>query len=91
MYVRVALLTAISAIVHSSNAVSPSYSMTSHIISNGSSAHLSNACFRLDAVIAEPVAGISTSADYTLSAGLRAVAPSNNDGVFFSAFEDCSQ
>jgi len=91
MYVRVALLTAISAIVHSSNAVSPSYSMTSHIISNGSSAHLSSACFRLDAVIAEPVAGISTSADYTLSAGFHAAAPGHNDGIFFSAFEDCSQ
>jgi|GEM_PF-2955652 len=91
MYVRFAVLTAISAIVHSSNAVSPSYSMTSHIISNGSSAHLSNACFRLDAVIAEPVAGISTSADYTLSAGFHAAAPARNDGIFFSAFEDCSQ
>ena len=91
VYIRVALLTAMSAIVPSSNAVDPSYSITSHIVSNGSSAHLSSACFRLEAVIAEPVTGISTSADYALTTGFHAVGPDNNDGIFFSAFEDCSQ
>ncbi len=91
MFVRTALLTALSAIVNSSNAVSPSFSMTGHTISAGSSAHLSNACFRLNAVIAEPVVGISTSANYALSAGFNASAPDKNDSIFFSAFEDCLQ
>jgi len=68
-----------------------SFSIDAHILSAGSSVRSANACFRLRATIAEPVAGFSSSADYSISAGFRALPQSSaSDDLFFSSFEACT-
>jgi hypothetical protein len=66
------------------------YSIDAHVISAGSSTLSGSSCFRMGATIAEPVAGYSSSANYSFSAGFRALAQSAGaDGIFFSGFEVC--
>jgi len=74
----------------SASAGADSYSLDAHIIASGSSVRSSSACFRMDAVIAEPVAGSSSGGLYTLTGGFVAVAAPPNDDIFFSGFEDCT-
>jgi len=66
------------------------YSIDAHIIAIGTSVRSGNACTRLLATIAEPVAGYSSSVDYEMIAGFRAIAANTTpDDVFFSGFEVC--
>jgi hypothetical protein len=66
------------------------YSIDAHVISAGTSTLSGNPCFRMQATIAEPVAGYSSSATYSISAGFRAMARSAGpDDIFFSGFEVC--
>ena len=71
-------------------AIAQTFSIDAHIVSSGSSAHLRSSCFRMSATIGEPVAGFSSSTDYTLNAGYAAVAPMRDDAIFFTGFEDCT-
>ena len=66
-----------------------SYSIDAHIIAAGNSP-ASNSCFRLRAVIGEPVAGFSSSADFTISAGFLSLAAPKSDDIFFNSFEECT-
>ena len=84
----VAVTTAASAV---SGADRSTYSITAHIIANGTSAHATSSCFGLEATIAESVAGFSAGGEYALSAGFRHMIPRVNDTIFGNAFEDCSQ
>jgi hypothetical protein len=68
----------------------PTFALDAHVIAAGSSVHAASSCFRLDAVIAEPVAGFSSSTDYGMNAGFFAVVPRTSDEIFFSGFEDCT-
>ena len=79
------LITVVGALADTSN-----YSIDAHIISAGTSGHASNACFGMDAVIAEPVAGFSSGGTYDLSAGFFYSTPFLNDTIFANGFEDCS-
>lgn len=66
------------------------YSIDAHVISAGTSTLAGSPCFRMEATIAEPVAGYSSSANYSLLAGFRALAQSaGRDDIFFSGFEVC--
>ena len=66
------------------------YSIDAHVISAGTSSLSGSPCFRMQATIAEPVAGYSSSANYSFSAGFRAVTQSTGpDDIFFSGFEVC--
>ena len=72
-------------------ALAQTYLIDAHIVSAGSSVRSANACFRLEATIAEPVAGYSSSADYSMSAGFRALPQTTaSDDLFFSGFEACT-
>jgi hypothetical protein len=66
------------------------YAIDAHVISAGNSVQAKSSCFRMDAVIAEPVAGFSLSTDFTLNAGFVAVAAPASDAIFFAGFEDCT-
>lgn len=68
----------------------PVFSIDAHVVAAGASVRSSGTCVRLDATIGEPVAWISTSADYTVSAGFRERAPSAADTLFFNGFEACA-
>ncbi len=68
----------------------PAFTLDAHIIAAGSSVHAASSCFRLDAVIAEPVAGYSSSTDYGMNAGFFAAVRPTSDEIFFSGFEDCT-
>jgi len=65
------------------------YSIDAHVVSAGASATLASPCFLLRATIAQPVAGYSSSAAYSLSAGFQASAPDAGDEIFSSGFEAC--
>jgi hypothetical protein len=80
----------LSALAITSAADIPTYSIDAHVISSGTSTHASSACFGLDAVIAEPVAGFSSGGIYDLSTGFAAVSPIVNDTIFANGFEDCT-
>lgn len=67
----------------------PVFSIDAHVVTTGTSVRSSSRCLRLDATIGEPVAWLSSSADFTLSAGFRRNAPLANDSLFFNGFEDC--
>lgn len=67
------------------------YSIDAHVIAAGSSVRAQNSCFRLISTIAEPVAGYSASANYSLDGGFLAnlnITP--GDDVFFDGFEGCT-
>ena len=68
------------------------YTIDAHVIAAGSAVRAGGGCLRLHAAtIAEPVAGYSTSAHYTLSAGFRATPKVlETDDLFSSGFESCS-
>jgi len=71
------------------DATGQTFSIDAHVVSAGSPV-LSGPCFRLQATIAEPVAGYSSGTIYSLSAGFQAVAAdAANDEVFSSGFEAC--
>jgi hypothetical protein len=88
---RTLLASMLGAIALTASAEVPTYSIDGHIISAGASSRASNACFALEAVIAEPVAGFSAGGQYDLSAGFSSVvAPLSNDHIFANGFEDCT-
>ena len=65
------------------------YEIDGHVVSTGTAVHSSNGCYGLDAVIGEPVAGISSNATYTISAGYFSTLPAT-DNIFANGFEDCT-
>ena len=71
------------------DATAQTFSIDAHVVSAGSRV-LAGPCFRLQATIAEPVAGYSSGTIYALSAGFQAVAPdAANEEIFSSGFEAC--
>jgi hypothetical protein len=88
--IRLTLAFAFGAVAAVSVADTAAYSITAHIVSNGSSVHASSACFGLDAVIAEPVAGFSSGGGYSLGSGFSYAVLFVNDTLFANGFEDCS-
>jgi hypothetical protein len=90
MHIRAFIAALLGAVAITCAADSPTFSIDAHIISTGSSTRVSNACFAMDAVIAEPVAGFSSGGIYDLSTGFAAVSPIINDTIFANGFEDCS-
>jgi hypothetical protein len=86
-----ALVFVLSPFTGASVAVTPSYSITAHIVSTGTSVHAASVCFGLDAVIAEPIAGFSSGGTYNLSVGFGHAVPTISDTIFANRFEDCSQ
>lgn len=72
------------------DATGQTFSIDAHVASAGSSVLSGGPCFRLQSTIAEPVAGASSSATYSLTAGFVAAAPdAPQDDIFFSTFEAC--
>ena len=66
------------------------FSIDAHVLAAGTSARSSSPCFRLQATIAEPAPGYSSSTDFSLWAGFRALtADAVRDDIFFSGFEAC--
>ena len=90
MKTRLAFAALFSATAISSIADTPIYSISAHIISNGSSVHSASNCYRLDAVIAEPIVGASKSDSFVLTAGFGYIAAPASDSIFANGFEDCS-
>lgn len=70
-------------------ASNPTFSLDAHVISAGTPVHSASACYRLEAVIGEPVAGYSHSATYSMDAGLLDAQPGPFDSLFADSFEDC--
>jgi len=71
------------------DAAAQTFSIDAHVVSAGSPA-LSGPCFRLQATIAEPVAGYSSGITYAVYAGFQAVAAdATNEEIFSSGFEAC--
>jgi hypothetical protein len=89
-HVRIAVLVTLSAAGLASHATDPVYSITGHVISNGSSVHSTSNCYQLDAVIAEPVVELSSGGIYEFDTGFAATSPLVTDTIFANAFEDCS-
>ena len=71
------------------DATGQTFSIDAHVVSAGSSVQSTSACFRMRATIAEPVAGYSSSTNYSITAGFQAVTPIANDEIFSSGFEAC--
>ena len=90
MYIKCSLAAVLSALVVTSAADTPTYAISAHIVSSGSSVHSAGVCFGMDAVVAEPVAGFSSGGAYGLSAGFFYAAPIVSDTLFANGFEDCS-
>ena len=72
------------------SASDPTFSIDAHLVATGTSVRSSSACFRLEATIGESVAWVSSTVDYTVSAGFRKRAPAASDVIFFNGFEDCA-
>lgn len=93
MQIRLWLLVGVAvslAAFGSTRAGSSIYSIDAHVISAGTSTLSGSPCFRMQATIAEPIAGYSSSANYSFLAGFRALAQSaGRDDIFFSGFEVC--
>lgn len=89
MHTRIILAALLSAVAVTCAADNPVFAIDAHIISAGTSMHAKSACFGIDAVIAEPVAGFSSGGVYNLSTGFAAVSPVINDTIFANGFEDC--
>ena len=68
----------------------PDLSIQAHVLAAGTPVPSGSACFRLSATVGEPVAGFSSSTDFTLSGGFRAMVPSQGDDLFFNGFESCT-
>jgi hypothetical protein len=86
-----AVVTAPGIAVLSAVAGSESYAINQHVISAGSSMSATSSCFHMNAVVGEPVAGFSSSTDYTLSTGFLPPGPHAGDDIFFAGFEECTQ
>lgn len=65
------------------------YEIDGHVLSAGTSVQSSNSCYRLDAVIGQPVAGFSSNSTYALGAGFLATSPPT-DNIFANSFEECT-
>ena len=90
MHIRAIIAALLGAVAVTCAADSPTYSIDAHILSTGTSVHATSACFGLDAVIAEPVAGFSSGGIFDLSTGFAAVSPPVTDMIFANGFEDCT-
>lgn len=90
MHVRIAALIGLGGVAVTANAADPVYSITAHIVSNGSSVHSTSSCYQLDAIVAEPTVGYSSSTTYGLSGGFSYFQPAVSDTIFANGFEDCS-
>ena len=89
--IRAALASVAVLLCLSIQAAAQSYSIDAHVIAAGTPARSGSACFRLDATVAEPAAGYSSSVDYAVSAGFRAIAATTGgNDIFFAGFEECS-
>ena len=72
-------------------AAGQTFSIDAHVISAGTSVQSGSPCFRMQATIAEPAPGYSSSTAYSLSAGFRYVTQNiGSDTIFFAGFEDCT-
>ncbi|MEO8459328.1 MAG: hypothetical protein ABI451_02265 [Dokdonella sp.] len=81
------LLIAAGASMHS---IAQTYSIAGHVISAGSTVRSRSVCYSLFSSIAEPVTGTTSSADFALTAGLRAATQAApGDDLFFDSFEGC--
>lgn len=89
MTIRLLLGALLCAIVAPLPAGTPTYAIDAHVVGAGSSVRASSACFALNAVIAEPVAGFSTGGVYTMRAGFDGPRRLPNDTLFAAGFEDC--
>jgi hypothetical protein len=92
MRFRIRLLAAslCSALGAAGAANSQTYSIDAHVVAAGTSVRSGNACVRLRATVAEPVAGYSSSVGYAMAAGFRPLTSSATpDDIFFSRFEVC--
>lgn len=66
------------------------FSIDAHVLASGTAANSGSACFRMQATIAEPAPGYSSSVNFSLWAGFRALtADAVRDDIFFSGFEAC--
>jgi cystathionine beta-lyase family protein involved in aluminum resistance len=90
MQLRAIVAALLSAVAITCAADSPTYAIDAHIISTGTLVHAKSACFGMDAVIAEPVAGFSSGGVYDLVTGFAGVSPTVNDTIFADGFEDCT-
>ena len=73
------------------HAAGQTFSIDAYVMSAGTSVHSGSPCFRMQATIAEPAPGYSSSATYSLSAGFRYVTQNiGSDAIFFAGFEDCT-
>ena len=73
------------------HAAGQTFSIDTYVMSAGTSVRSGSPCFRMQATIAEPAAGYSSSTGYSLYAGFRYVTQSNgSDTIFFAGFEDCT-
>jgi hypothetical protein len=90
MNCRTLLASVLGAIALTSSADVPTYSIDGHVISSGALSRASNACFALEAIIAEPVAGFSSGGTYDLRAGFANATPTADDTIFANNFEDCA-
>ena len=90
MHVRVAVLAALGLIALSLRASPVVYSISDHVISNGSTVRSTSNCYKLDAIISEPAVGYSSSTVYGLSAGFSYINAPVSDTIFANSFEDCS-
>lgn len=72
-------------------AAGQTFSIDAYVMSVGTSAHSVSPCFRMQATIAEPAPGYSSSTSYSLYAGFRYVTQNlGSDTIFFAGFEDCT-
>ena len=69
---------------------SQTFSIDAHVFSAGTSVQSTNSCYRLEAVIGEPVAAYSQSASYSVNAGFLNATSAASDSLFATSFEDCT-
>lgn len=87
---RSACAAAIAFAFGSIHAAGQTFSINEYVMSAGTSVRSGSSCFRMQATIAEPAPGYSSSATYSLSAGFRyATQNLGSDAIFFAGFEDC--
>ena len=90
MITRIGIAALLGMVAMTCAADNPTFSINAHIIATGNAAHAKSACFGLDAVVAEPVAGLSSGGIFNLSTGFAAVSPVVSNTIFANGFEDCA-